>query len=434
MTIETTTPGGDPLLKSGPYNGDGVVTVFDYDFQIQREEELRVTVLLSGEGTGSELTLTTDYTVSGVGNDDGGQITLASATLAPSGSKLVIEYDGGFNQSIEWSNQGRVQLSILESAFDKVTMHLRLIKDLADRSVKVDQFEETSPDDILDTLFTARDTAVSSAADAVVTLGKTEDVLAAFEEAYLGAFASDPGTDNEGGALKEGALYYNTVGLEVRSYDGTGWASLATADATLTSIAALGTAADKALYTTGVDTWAEMNVTASGRAVLALEDANERLVPTGAVQYFAMDAPPTGWLRADGALLDRTTYAALFNAIGTTYGTTDASNFQLPDLRGEFVRGHDAGAGRDPGRAFGSKQGDMISQHRHAFAHIKNVSPNGSTSEYDSADTALDAFGSTGVNPDKTSDVLNLSDNDAIDKAGHENRPRNIALLPCIKY
>jgi hypothetical protein len=84
-------------------------------------------------------------------------------------------------------------------------------------------------------------------------------------------------------------------------------------------------------------------------------------VPSGAVMVFAMNSAPSGYLACNGTAVSRTTYAALFAAIGTTYGAGDGSTtFTLPDLRGEFLRGIDNGRGVDSGRAFGSAQGDAI--------------------------------------------------------------------------
>jgi len=138
--IETIDGNGDPLFKSGPYTGTGFATVFDYDFQIQAEDELLVTVKES-DGTQTELTLTTDYTVSGVGNDGGGQITLTDAALAPSGSQLAITYKGDYNQETRYSNQGRLKLELLENSLDKLTMHLRSIREELDRALKADVFD-----------------------------------------------------------------------------------------------------------------------------------------------------------------------------------------------------------------------------------------------------------------------------------------------------
>lgn len=77
-------------------------------------------------------------------------------------------------------------------------------------------------------------------------------------------------------------------------------------------------------------------------AKLANEVA-QLLVPAGAVSAFAgtnLTMPPTGWFFCDGSAVSRTTFAALFAAIGTAYGPGDGSTtFHLPDYRGMFLRG-----------------------------------------------------------------------------------------------
>lgn len=107
------------------------------------------------------------------------------------------------------------------------------------------------------------------------------------------------------------------------------------------------------------------SLTASGN----LKDSGipiNQLVPSGAVQYFAMDTAPSGWLKADGSAVSRSTYSSLFSAIGTTFGSGDGSStFNLPDLRGEFLRGWDDGREIDDGRSFGSFQEDEIKSHTH---------------------------------------------------------------------
>lgn len=79
---------------------------------------------------------------------------------------------------------------------------------------------------------------------------------------------------------------------------------------------------------------------------------------TGAVIPFAGAAAPAGFLFCQGQVVTRAAYPNLFAVIGTTYNTTGetAAQFRLPDLRGEFVRGLDAGRGVDTGRTLGSKQ------------------------------------------------------------------------------
>ena len=76
----------------------------------------------------------------------------------------------------------------------------------------------------------------------------------------------------------------------------------------------------------------------------------------GQVIFTAGGVAPAGFLKCDGAVASRSTYAALFAVCGTTFGVGNGSTtFNLPDLRGEFVRGWDDGRGVDSGRALGGR-------------------------------------------------------------------------------
>lgn len=139
-------------------------------------------------------------------------------------------------------------------------------------------------------------------------------------------------------------------------------------------------------------------------------------VPTGSIILVAQSSAPTGYLKANGAAISRSSYSALYASIGTTYGIGDGSTtFNLPDLRGEFLRGWDDGRGVDSGRAFGSWQADMFKSHYH---------------ETDLEGPKLDGptryAGVMGYQSHPTTNTFNTG--------GVETRPRNIAVLPCIKY
>ena len=91
-------------------------------------------------------------------------------------------------------------------------------------------------------------------------------------------------------------------------------------------------------------------------------------VPAGSVFSFATTTVPTGYLECYGAAVSRSTYASLFSAISTTWGVGDGSStFNLPDLRGQFVRGWDNSAGVDSGRSFASSQSDQNKSHNHSI-------------------------------------------------------------------
>jgi microcystin-dependent protein len=86
-------------------------------------------------------------------------------------------------------------------------------------------------------------------------------------------------------------------------------------------------------------------------------------VPAGVIVPYGGTSAPTGWLLCYGQSLSRTTYATLYAAIGTTYGSVDGDSFSLPDLRGRVVAGQDDMGGSSANRltnASGGLDGDTL--------------------------------------------------------------------------
>jgi microcystin-dependent protein len=156
-------------------------------------------------------------------------------------------------------------------------------------------------------------------------------------------------------------------------------------------------------------------------------------VSPGAILYFAMNTAPSGYLKANGALVSRTTYAALFAAIGTTYGEGNGSTtFALPDLRGEFLRSWDDGRFVDAGRVFGSEQGHATAQQTGSadFAGSASNGPRvrnavGIMSISSGSNFQRNETGATNVTSQRVTVTIG---------SGSETRPRNVALLACIKF
>lgn len=141
-------------------------------------------------------------------------------------------------------------------------------------------------------------------------------------------------------------------------------------------------------------------------------------VPAGSVIYHAANTPPTDFIKANGAAISRTTYSDLFTAIGTTFGAGDGSStFNVPDLRGEFMRGWDDSRGVDSGRSFGSAQSDQMESHSHTYSV-----------HYSPGAGAVPLQGTGSVVTNRATSSRGGTSNSS------ENRPRNIALLACIKY
>jgi microcystin-dependent protein len=137
----------------------------------------------------------------------------------------------------------------------------------------------------------------------------------------------------------------------------------------------------------------------------------------GIVVFHAGATAPAGCLKANGAAISRTAYSALFAAIGTTFGAGDGSTtFNLPDLRGEFLRGFDDGRGVDIGRTLGSAQADGFKSHTHVQTHT-------------GTGTLASQIPAGGGSLVATASVLTTGSS-----GGAETRPRNVSLLACIKF
>lgn len=151
-------------------------------------------------------------------------------------------------------------------------------------------------------------------------------------------------------------------------------------------------------------------------------------VAAGTVSWFARNTPPSGYVKANGATVSRVTYAALFSAIGTTFGAGDGSTtFVLPDLRGVFMRGWDDGRGIDSGRTFGSSQLDSFQGHGHELLYKNTGSFGGDLN------TTLQTQALSGILANYATDPLEIGAYGA-PRLANETRPRNVALLACIKY
>ena len=115
-------------------------------------------------------------------------------------------------------------------------------------------------------------------------------------------------------------------------------------------------------------------------------EAQEDSTPAGSMIMFGGAVAPTGWLFCDGAAVSRETYAALFAAIGTTWGAGDGSTtFNLPDARGRSAMGAGQGSGLTA-RTLGTTLGEE--------SHALTANENGTHSHVETATTSPDGAGS----------------------------------------
>lgn len=181
------------------------------------------------------------------------------------------------------------------------------------------------------------------------------------------------------------------------------------------------------------------------------------LVKPGTVVLWPYTNTPNGYLEMDGSAINRSTYADLFSLLSTYYGNGDGfSTFNLPDVRGYFLRFRDAGSTRDPDRSsrtpaagglagtVGSTQGDATKSpsgtnftvstdpdHSHGWGDYQ-------TRWYRTTGSASDTFASDGditTGTNKTLTTTNVSNHQhTVESSDDETRPDNVYITGLIKY
>jgi len=213
----------------------------------------------------------------------------------------------------------------------------------------------------------------------------------------------------------------------------------------------LATAVQQADFNAGSLLYATADDTPQPISIVDLRTLLGDGVPVGTIIDSAASSAPTNYLLCNGAAVSRTTYAALFAAIGTNFGQGDGSTtFNLPDGRGKLKRGVDHGAGNDPdassrtaqstggntGDAVGSVQADAFKEHNHfAFKSTGGGSGSGvNSTSYARNYHNISTYGDGNF----MYEILGTSDEADVaktsDTGGSETRPINFAVNFYIKY
>ncbi|NJL06853.1 MAG: hypothetical protein HC900_00255 [Methylacidiphilales bacterium] len=381
--------------RAGPYACNGSTTTFPFGFRIADETHVRVVL---GEGLlETDLTLGTHYTVSGVGDASGGSIT--TNTAYASGSTIAIILNIPFLQGLDLENQGAFYAETIEDALDLAAQRDLQLKEEIARCLKmpVSSSDAVEPAELLAARDEAEEARAASEAarDVAVSAKTAAEAARDVAQALAGAAASEIVVTPTGG------LIATNVQAALAELDGEvagkAWTSHTHVAADITDFATAAQLAGKAI---------------------------------GETFYMTGTAAPAGSLKKNGALISRTTYANLWayaQASGRVvadagwlagdYGAFSSGDgsttFRLPDDRGLFIRCWDDGRGIDAGRAILSYQADALKEHSHPYQN--NAAGFPTTAGPGSAAVSL-GLGNTGLT------------------GGTETRPKNIALLACIKY
>ncbi|QIF01907.1 tail fiber protein [Roseimicrobium sp. ORNL1] len=312
------------------YTGNGSwVTPYSVPFYFLSEADIKV-VLTDGNGVESPLTETTHYALTGAGEAGGGSLT------------TVVGYDGTHTltiyrepeqtQSAEFQSTGALPADTLTRGLDKLTM---LVQSLSRKVTRCFRLNDKAGDVV----------ALSEAtkANTVFGFGSSGDPVLRDRVALLSLLSLS-------GSLQGAPTAFwsddGERGLKVPDFVGQLGVQLNTSALYRSSGSSAG---NWSLLVRDEDDMAGNDAlrAPSQQSVKAYVDARDAAsvathMPPGIIAPYAGPSAPTGWLLCYGQAVSRTTYTALFAAVGTTFGSGDGSTtFTLPDLRGRTVAGMD---------------------------------------------------------------------------------------------
>jgi len=248
------------LSVKNSYNGDNSTSSFAYTFPIHSTSELQV-ILRAANGTETVQTITTHYSIVDNGAA-GGQVNFVTAPAT--GVAVVLLRDTNLTQETDYISNDPFPAETHEAALDKLTLQQQELQEELNRAIKISRSNDIASSEITQTastragkllafdangdlevsldassIATNATAAANSAASALShkndaetakTAAETaqaaaEAALDNFDDRFLGAKSSDPTLDNDGAALTDGALYFDTTNNVMKVYDlsGTQW-------------------------------------------------------------------------------------------------------------------------------------------------------------------------------------------------------------------
>lgn len=224
--------------RSGPYTGNGVTTVFPYDFRIL--DRTHIKIIRAQGGIETVLTLDSDYTVSGVGDASGGSITMSVAPTAL--QTITITRDVPFTQETDLENQGPYYAETVEAALDLAVMRDQQLQEQISRALVVPPSAGGAAlEDLVANVLRLVDSAdaidvvAESEASINAVAGIAADVSAVadnmakvtdFRKVYYAPKTTDPAARDDGSPSLKGDFYFNTTTNQLRSFNGTIWQAI----------------------------------------------------------------------------------------------------------------------------------------------------------------------------------------------------------------
>lgn len=201
------------LIPVNNYTGNGSVKIFDFDFLIESQEELDV-IYTNSVGLSVKLEFGVDYSINEIGNKNGSYITFpldsSNFDVLSPGELISLSLTLPIKQESEFENSANLNLSILEYTFDYIVRILQILNRKVERSVKIQEGSNITPDEMIQNLKES-----AKKADQAASLSSQKALEAGSYAENAAQSASDAlGSKNEIQSLAQTAKNDITSGIE----------------------------------------------------------------------------------------------------------------------------------------------------------------------------------------------------------------------------
>ena len=288
------------------FHGNGVATTFPFAFKVWSADQLTVTVTMPGATEQTEEDVTAQCSIS-LTESGGSVVYLREGSPLPAGAVLSITRDMPFVQEVDLVSASRFDPQVIEDALDQAAAERQQLREGLSRAVKLSATSATTPEDMVEDIFDARDQAEQSATGAAASATAAADsATAAASSATTASQKATTAADSADLASQKATAAADSAANAATQADNAAGSATAATDSAIAAASSATTATQKAAAAASSATAAAGSATtATQKATAAASSATAAAGSATTASQKAIAAADSATAAADSADLSR---------------------------------------------------------------------------------------------------------------------------------
>ena len=288
------------------FHGNGVATTFPFAFKVWSADQLTVTVTMPGATEQTEEDVTAQCSIS-LTESGGSVVYLREGSPLPAGAVLSITRDMPFVQEVDLVSASRFDPQVIEDALDQAAAERQQLREGLSRAVKLSATSATTPEDMVEDIFDARDQAEQSATGAAAyATAAADSATAAASSATTASQKATTAADSADLASQKATAAADSAANAATQADNAAGSATAATDSAIAAASSATTATQKAAAAASSATAAAGSATtATQKATAAASSATAAAGSATTASQKAIAAADSATAAADSADLSR---------------------------------------------------------------------------------------------------------------------------------